>query len=108
MDNEFECLEGPMLKIKGDVPLNICAKEEHVPEIERGIQTMKKRIRGALTTLPFKKIPRVMCVNLVLFCISMLNMFPPISGASTYFSPQTILKGTALDAKIHCRIPFGA
>ena len=87
LDNEFECLEQPMLKRKGGIPLNICAKEEHVPEIERGIQTIKGRIRGALTTLPFKKIPRVMCVNLVLFCILMLNMFPPIGGASTTFAP---------------------
>ena len=108
MDNEFECLTDTMQKRKGGVPLNICAKEEHVPAIERGIQTMKGRIRGAITTLPYRKIPRVMCVNLVLFCILMLNMFPPIGGASTSFAPQTIMKGTALDAKVHCRVPFGA
>jgi hypothetical protein len=33
---------------------------------------------------------------------------PPQIGVSTTYSPQTIIAGTNLDLKKHCKLPFGA
>ena len=61
MDNEFEKLQNlvPILTI------NTTAEKEHVPEVERKIWLIKERGRGILNTLQFKKMPRLMLIELV-------------------------------------------
>ena len=61
MDNEFEKLQNlvPILTI------NTMAAKEHVPEVERKIWLIKERGRGILNTLQFKKMPRLMLIELV-------------------------------------------
>jgi hypothetical protein len=46
---EFESLTNTM----HDIPFNFCAQDEHVPDIERYIQTVKDRVRSCFTTLPY-------------------------------------------------------
>ena len=41
-------------------------------------------------------------------CARWLNMFPPMGGISTYYSPLAILMGRILDYEKHCKIPFGS
>ena len=86
MDDEFECLKPDMLKRRHGMPLNICAKNEHVPEIERKIRTVKERIRGVGTTLPFKKLPSMMVFHLVMFSIPWL-IFPAQQWSVLYPVP---------------------
>ena len=61
MDNKFE-------KLRNLVPIlvvNTTAAKEHVPEVERKIRLIKERGRGILNTLPFKRMPRLMLIELV-------------------------------------------
>jgi len=106
MDNEFEVLRGPLLE--QNIALNTCAPGEHVPEIERKIRTVKERVRGVITTLPFKIIPNLLIVHAVIFSVMWLNFFPPTGGVSQTLSPQTIVTGLKANNNRHCRIPFGA
>jgi hypothetical protein len=104
MDREFECLRDDL---RG-VTLNTTAASEHVPEIERQIRVIKERARAIWSTLPFNRVPNRMIVELINFVVLWLNDFPPSSGISQTYSPRTIMTGTTLDYKTHCRLPFGA
>jgi hypothetical protein len=70
MDNKFEKLPNlvPILTI------NTMAAKEHVPEVERMIRLIKERGRGILNTLPFKKMPRLMLIELVYHVVLWLRM----------------------------------
>ena len=104
MDNEFE-------KLKPLVPalsINTTAANEHVPEIERRIRLIKERGRGILNTLPFKKMPRVILIELIYHVVLWLNAFPSKSGISDTLSPRELVLRHRLDFKKHCRAPFGS
>jgi hypothetical protein len=73
MDNEFEKMRAPLLE-KG-VALNSCGPNEHVPEIERKIRTVKERVTGVITTLPFKSLPAILIVHAVIFPVMWLTFF---------------------------------
>jgi hypothetical protein len=45
--------------------LNTCAENEHVPDIERYIRTIKDSTRSTYSMLPFNRIPRIMVIQLV-------------------------------------------
>ena len=103
MDNEFE-------KLRNLVPtlaINTTAAKEHVPEIERKIRLIKERGRGILNTLPFKKMPRLMLIELVYHVVMWLNAFPAKSGVSETLSPREIVYRHKLDFAKHCKSPFG-
>ena len=103
MDNEFEKLRNlvPILAI------NTTAAKEHVPEVKRKIRLIKERGRGILNTLPFKKIPRLMLIELVYHVVLWLNAFPANSGVSETLSPCKIVYRHKLDFAKHCKSPFG-
>jgi hypothetical protein len=99
VDNEFECIRHSFMEM--GVYLNVCAPHEHVPEIERKIRTVKERIRGTITMLPFQIIPTIMITHAVIFPTMWLNFPPPKGGV-----PQAIVTGLSAIAERHCRIPF--
>jgi hypothetical protein len=104
MDREFE----PLRDEVPEVTLNTIAADEHVPDIEHQIRTMKERARAVRITLPFKRLPARMIIELVHFSTLWLNAFPPSSGVSDTYSPRNIITGTSLDYSNHCKVPFGA
>ena len=53
MDGEFKKLK----LLMPSVECNTTAAKEHVSEAECTIQTLKERVRGLLTMLPFENIP---------------------------------------------------
>ena len=63
MDIEFEKLKELLPK----VALNTTAAREHVGEIEQKIRVIKERARGTINTLPYKKLPKLMVIELLLF-----------------------------------------
>ena len=63
MDGKFACIRGDLTQLQ--INLNVCSNDEHVGEIERLNLTVKKRVRGIYNTLPFKKIPGRMIIELV-------------------------------------------
>ena len=50
-DEEFMSLRHPLLELE-NIQLNITATNEHVPEIERAIRTIKERNRSTVSGLP--------------------------------------------------------
>jgi hypothetical protein len=83
MDMEFEKLRHLM----PHVVLNTTAAREHVGEIERKIRVIKERARGTFNTMPYNKLPRVMVIELLHFCVMWMNSFPVKSGISEKWSP---------------------
>ena len=105
-DNEFEPLRNG-LKALG-IELNTVGEDEHVPEIERCIRTVKERTRATWNTLPFKRIPVRMIIEMVTSSVMWLNMFPPTDGVSNTLSPRALVTGLQVDYKKYCRIEFGS
>jgi hypothetical protein len=60
-DHEFDACRAH-LESQG-VTLNVTAEDEHVPEAERYIRTIKERSRGIYNLLPFQHLPRRLLLN---------------------------------------------
>jgi hypothetical protein len=99
MDGEFETLRGDLADM--GITLNTASNDEHVPKIERHIRTRKKRVRCAYKTLPFKRVPARMVVEMVYCGTFWLNSFPPTDGISTVLSLRAIIVDTHLDYVKH-------
>jgi hypothetical protein len=52
---------------------------------------MKEQRRGVLNILPFKKMPRLMLIELIYHMVLWLNAFPAKSGVSETLSPHEIV-----------------
>ena len=90
-NNEFECLREKF----ENVSLEICGPNEHVPEVERSIRTMKETMRVTAHGLPYQWIPKLMVVELVAMATHCLNGFPRDDGVSDHMSPHSIVTGRA-------------
>ena len=88
-DKEFECLRESL----DTVSLDICGPDEHVPEVERSIRTMKETMRATVHGLPYRRLPKLMIVELVELATRCLNSFPKEDGVSEYMSPHSIVTG---------------
>jgi ribonuclease HII len=71
----------------------ITARDEHVPEIECHIRTLKEQVRSIYNTLPFKSVTKRMLAELIYNCTFSLNCIPHSSGISATISPRTIITG---------------
>ncbi|CAB9528178.1 hypothetical protein SEMRO_2166_G317260.1 [Seminavis robusta] len=90
------------------IDLQVVAENEHVPEIERFIRTIKERVRAMWNVMPFKQLTSRFIVEMVTNVMMWLNMFPPQNSASATISPRTLVTGTHIDYKTHCRLECGA
>ena len=100
-DCEFEPL-------RADFPqLNTTSANEHVPEAERCIRTIKERTRSTYTILPFTYIPRLVIIHLVKNSVLWLNALPAKDGVSNNHSPRYLLTGAELNYENHVQIEFG-
>jgi hypothetical protein len=104
MDNEFE----PLQNLIPIIMVNTTATKEHVPEIEQRIRLIKECRRGILNTLPYKKIPQLMLIELIYHVVLWLNAFPTKSGISAMLLPREIVLHHKLDFAKHCKAPFGS
>ena len=87
--------------------MNAVAREEHVPEIERNIRTIKDRSRSVVTMLPFQRIPARIIIELIHYCVFWLNSFPRKNGISNVLSPRAIVVGAKINYHSHCKLEFG-
>ncbi len=101
---EFEKLKDML----PNVTLNTTAANEHVGEIERMIRVIKERGRGTINMLPYETMPKLMVIELMHFCVMWMNSFPVKSGVSKKWSPRELVSRHKLDAKLHCKAPFGS
>ncbi len=104
MDNEFESLQN-LVPI---IVVNTTAAKEHVPEIKRRIRLIKEQGRGILNTLPYKKMPQLMLIELIYHVVLWLNASPIKSGVFATLSPQEIVLRHKLDFAKHCKAIFGS
>jgi hypothetical protein len=104
MDNKFEKLRN----LVSVLAVNTTAAKENVPEVERRIRVIKERGRGILNTLPFKKMPQIMLIELIYHIVLWLNAFPTKSGVSETLSPRKIATRHKLNFTKHCRAQFGS
>jgi hypothetical protein len=105
-DNEFEPMRDTLLDI--GIQLNVVAEAEHVPEVERYIRTIKERTRCVYNTVPFKRMPSRMVIEMVHASVFWLNMFPAADGVSNILSPRALIVGLKLDYNKHCKLEFGS
>ena len=88
-NKEFECLRETL----GNVSLEICGPEEHVPEVKQSIRTMKETMRATAHGLPYWRIPKLMVAELVAMATRCLNGFPRDDGVLDHMSPHSIVTG---------------
>ena len=88
-DREFKCIETLLLP----TPLNVADADDHVPQVERSIQTVKERVRCVVQGLPFKLLPKIMVGAAVEHANTSLNQFTAKNGVLTAMSPLTIMTG---------------
>jgi hypothetical protein len=100
MDGQFESLRGALLEM--GVILNTTLRDEHVGFIERYIRTIMERARCCFNTVPFKKLPEHMVIELAARVVFWLNAFLPVDGISTTLSPRTIVTGKVMNHDRHC------
>jgi hypothetical protein len=100
-DPEFESLREDL-----SMHLECCNEDEHVPEVERYIRTIKERARCAVANCPFRYWPRQLVINLVQSVVFWLNVFPPNNGVHDVLGPRALIAGTLIEYK-HCKLPFG-
>ena len=99
MDGQFE-------PIKADtdnegIEFNITSIDEHELVIERYILTIKDRSRSVWSTLPFKKLPGRMIIELVAASVFWFHALPHHDGISNTMSPHEIITGMTLDYNCH-------
>ena len=105
-DNELKPMKEAIHE-EGNADLNLSAPNEHVPEVERNIKTIKERVRCSINDMPYEKLPKNFKRELVTTCCSMLNALPRSAGVSQVYSPREIVTGKRLDFKKHCKIAPG-
>ena len=104
MDIQFEPARTELESLK--LNTNFVSRDEHVPEIERFIRTVKERVRGIQCTLPFKRYPARLTAELVMTQIFYWNALPKSTGVSPSLSPRAIVTGLQINYA-HCQLRFG-
>ena len=105
MDGEFEKVKQKLINI---IEVNITAKNEHVPEIERKIRHIKERTRCIKADLPYQIMPSVMIKRMVLHAVMFMNAYVDKQGISDKYSPREIILRWQLNWDKPCKYHFGA
>jgi hypothetical protein len=100
-DNESEMLREEIEE--SGIKVNIVAKEEHVPEVERQIRVIKERV---IQMLWYSDLPKRMKIAMVHYVVFWLNLIPK---SDQDYSPKDLILGEQkIDYKVLCQLPFGA
>ena len=102
-DQQFKCLEESFR----DMQFSISALGEHMPEVERSIQTVKSDVRTMYQSMPYRRVPPLVVKEMVEFSISMRNRFPNKNGALGSMSPLTVMTGLPNPSYHSFKIEFG-
>ena len=90
-DNEFDPED--LRELLAPAELHICGRDEHIPQIERSIRTVKERGRSTCHAVPYKKYTKLMTKSLIKGVVRQLNAFPSKTGISQTLSPAAIVEG---------------
>ncbi len=86
-DNEFKKIENDVLPVR----LHLCGTDDHVPEIERSVQTQKNENRSVCHAMPYKCLPRIMVRELIAQGNTFLNAFGSKDGVGNGMTPRNII-----------------
>ena len=75
--------------------------------VEHRMWFLKERCRCFQNTVPFKKLPGMLIVQMVSTCNFWLNMYPPTDGISRNINPRELMTGIKIDYNKHMRAEFG-
>lgn len=103
-DGEFEKVSNGLKKL--GVTFHTAALDEHVPNVERYIRTIKEKARSTYHTLPYKRFPTLMTIELIMGMVFWLNSVPPSDGVLPILSPRTT--GLKVDCRKHGCLGFGS
>jgi len=101
---EFACIQHNVLPTQ----FNITPRDAHVGEVERSIRTIKERVRADIHDMPFKRLPKLIIVELVRRAVQVLNQFPALDGVSDTLSPLNIMTGKPSPDYHQMKIDFGS
>jgi hypothetical protein len=106
-DREFQSIK---LALERDcqVLVNLASTQEHQPDVERALRTIKERYRAMYHRCPFSMWPKIMAIRGASEAVKWLNSFPPTGGLSAQFSPRSIILGRPIDYESHCQVGFGS
>jgi len=104
-DNQFECVQGALADL--GACLNIAAVDEHVPEVEQCVKTIKERVHSIYNSLTFKKMPTRLIAEIIYASVYWINSFPSESGISRTLSPKPLVTGHRPGYHNHCKLEFG-
>ncbi len=76
------------IKDEFDAVMDFTSRNEHVPEAERNVRSIKDRIRVKYYWLPFKTPPINILKYMAMVEMDMYNIFPAKGGISAYYSPK--------------------
>ena len=86
-DNEFSCTRDDL----HPSTLNMAARNEHLPEVEHSVRTVKKIIRCTSNGLPYKLIPKLMVNSMVTWINTNINDVLDENEISDYIRPSTLV-----------------
>jgi len=86
-DNEFQKIQNEVLPVR----LHLCGTNDHVPEIERSVQTQKNENRSVCHAMPYKCLPRIMVRELIAQGNSFLNAFGSKDEVGQGMTPRNII-----------------
>ena len=85
---------------------NYTATGEHVPEVERGVRTIKERIRCMVNSWPYTMVPQVF-KSLMKFVIFWINAISQENSILPNICSKAIMTGQFPDFNRYCKIDFG-
>lgn len=102
-DGEFNTMRSSFPNIH----FTICSADDHVPEIERAIRTVKEYVRTTIHGMPYARLPRILVRELATAAIRNINMFPHPDGISNTMSPATLVTGVPKSDYRTMKLEFG-
>ena len=94
-DGEFKPIMNKVVD-KLDISINYSNAQDHVPAAQRNNRMIKNSIRATMHRILYKRIPRMMIIELVSLSVEWLKWFPAKHRVSKYYSPLTIVTGKRL------------
>ena len=103
-NRQFEPLHGDIAGM--GAMLNMTSHDEHIPEVERYIHTLKECMRSIYNTLQIKKYPKCLLIELVYMQNVCLNVLPHPDGISKVQSPKELIMSFRVEFAHHCNLEF--
>ena len=105
-------LQFKAIKDRNNLPvrINVCSRDEHIPEIERFIRVLKERARcyfAMLRRVEIHTVPKQMIMQLMRTVVFYVNAFVWRKGVSQILPPVTIVEGLKMHFKKHFHVIYG-